>query len=96
MGHIYETHQLKDVGASVYFPEFDTFKEGKAPAGVLIMNGKTSLWTSVSDAKKIDKHYPNSRMAIFEKSTMMPFVEETERFSKVVHQFFKDYRIKSG
>ena len=95
--HLLHTqHELKDGGGRVFFPKFDTFKEAKAPAGVLIMNGKHSLWTSVSDAEKIDKHYPNSRMVIFEKSTMMPFVEENEKFSKVVHQFFKDFRIKSG
>lgn len=85
----------KGSGNSI-FPEFDTFKEKRLPVPTLILNGKTSLWTSVSDAKKIAKHYPNSMSVIFEKSTMMPFVEETAKFRSAVGSFFKKYPYRSG
>ena len=91
VGEMFTRHRLKGGDTPVYFPEFDTFKEKRAPVPTLVMNGKPSLWTSVSDAQKISKHYPNAKMVIFERSTMMPFVEETEKFASTVRNFFKKY-----
>ncbi|MCZ6691254.1 MAG: HEAT repeat domain-containing protein [Planctomycetota bacterium] len=87
---MYDEYRLK-AGVSNYFPEFDTFKERRATVPTLVMNGRHSLWSNVTDAQKIAKHYRNSQLVIFEKSTMMPFIEETEKFAAHIHAFFKKY-----
>lgn len=91
---MFTEYRLKGGTGSFFPPGFDTFKEKRAKVPTLVCNGKHSLWTSVSDAKKISKHYPNSTMVIFENSTMMPFVEETGRFASVVYKFIKQTKGK--
>jgi len=93
VGEMYDEYRLK-AGVGTYFPEFDTFKERRANVPTLIMNGRHSLWSNVTDAQKIAKHYKNSQLVIFEKSTMMPFIEETEKFAAHIHAFFKKYPYK--
>jgi proline iminopeptidase len=82
--------ELGEVGV----PPFDVSREKKVPAPTLVLVGTydpESNLDSVADAKRVQRHYPNSWIRSFPKTRRMPFVEENEAFTKTVKSFFKKF-----
>ena len=76
----------------VSFAGFDLSKEKKASVPTLIVWGKRTRRYSPQDCKLIKKFYRNSRLEIFEKTAHVPFIEEHEKFIKIVRSFIKSSR----
>jgi pimeloyl-ACP methyl ester carboxylesterase len=72
-------------------PEFDTYREKKVPVPILILMGAKCLWTNLKDGERIQKNYPRAELVVFQKSAMMPFIEENAKFTEEIKKFFKKY-----
>lgn len=81
---------------SVYLsPDFDISRErkpDKLPALVIV--GRKSLWTDVTDSERLARNYALGKTVVFENSGMFPFVEENEKFIKTLKDFFDKHAPK--
>lgn len=59
----------------------------KISVPTLVIVGRHDFITSVSMAEEIVKHIPNARLEIFEDSGHYAFVEEPEKFYRVIKEF---------
>lgn len=66
---------------SVAIPEFRCFAEPKRNVPTIVIAGKASLLTSVEDCQAIANHY-GGKLYVYESSSMMPFIEESQLFNK--------------
>ena len=76
---------------SVLIPmEFKVEKLNKAAIGrvpTVIIAGKYGLMTSLEDCKRIQKHWGTAKLIPFSRSARMPFIEENEKFVKILDKF---------
>ncbi|HBP22773.1 MAG TPA: hypothetical protein DEA08_33960 [Planctomycetes bacterium] len=71
-----------------FIPEFSLFKLGKRPVPTLVMIGRGSIEASPEDAQQISKFYGKyGKLFMFKRSGDMPFIEENERFVKIVRKW---------
>lgn len=70
-------------------PDFDTSRQTAVRVPMLIQMGEASLWTVVQDGERIRSHYPLAALQVYRQSAMCPFIEETEAWSRDIHQFFE-------
>lgn len=57
------------------------------PVPTMIIVGKHATMTSIDDCNAIAKHYPSSTVIVFDRSSMMPFIEENTKFVSAVNKF---------
>ena len=62
----------------------------KISVPALVIVGRHDFITNVAMAEEIVKHIPNTRLEIFEDSGHFAFVEEPEKFHRVVKQFVEN------
>ncbi|EKU46015.1 alpha/beta fold hydrolase [Staphylococcus massiliensis] len=62
----------------------------KVQAPTLIISGKYNERISSVDSQKVKDLMPNASMEIFNKSGVFPFVEEKDRFFKIVRKFIQN------
>ena len=60
---------------------------GKVKVPTLIIVGRHDFITNVAMAEEIDRHLPNSQLAVFEDSGHFPLIEEQEKFYQVIRDF---------
>ena len=74
-------------------PDYDVRKDLwliRSPTLVLV--GKHDWITPVSQSEELNRMIRNSRLVVFEKSGHMPFIEETQKFLRVVGGFLDEKR----
>jgi proline-specific peptidase len=59
----------------------------KVKVPTLIIVGRHDFITNVAMAEEIDRHLPNSQLAVFEDSGHFPLIEEQEKFYQVIRDF---------
>jgi len=84
LGELYPIH-AHDLGGS-FPPDFEALSEKPVNVPVLVIEGKQSLYSSEEDVEAIARHY-NADLVSFEDSGDFPFIEEPEKFSKVLATF---------
>jgi len=71
-------------------PKYDiTQKLWMIRCPTLVIVGRHDWITPVSQAQRISQLIPNSKLAVFEKSGHMPYVEENSKFLSVVAKFLR-------
>jgi len=59
----------------------------KVKVPTLIIVGRHDLITNVAMAEEMDRHLPNSQLAVFEDSGHFPLIEERQKFYQVIRGF---------
>lgn len=71
-----------------FIPRFDVRNElHSIHAPSLVCSGRHDWVTPVIESEYLAEHIPNARLAMFEKSGHMPFIEESDYFADVVRDF---------
>jgi proline iminopeptidase len=60
---------------------------GRVEVPTLIIVGRHDFITNVAMAEEIDRHLPNSQLAVFEDSGHFPLIEERQKFYQVIRDF---------
>ena len=77
-----KTFNEKEAGTLDLRPQLN-----KISVPTLVMVGRHDFITNVAMAEEIAKHIPNARLEIFEDSGHYAFVEEPEKFYRVIKEF---------
>lgn len=80
---------------SLIYPDFSLFKLDRVGTPVMVMTGQFSIEFTKADAQAIARHYGgNARVVPFKKSGAMPFIEENEKFVKIVRKWLGGKRAR--
>ena len=85
--HLEELYAIHGTGmGACLLPDRNVFTEEAVEIPVLVAQGNYSLRTSNADAQAVARHY-KGELVTFENSADFPFIEEPEKFFKVVSGF---------
>ena len=75
-------------------PDFELARQKRAEVPILVQMGEKSRWTVPSDGKRFTDHYPLATLKTYRRSALCPFVEETELWSRDIHEFYAKHERK--